>query len=162
MDKPTDEDLMRRLQQDDMLAFEELFARHRERVWRFLVKRAPTKAEDLFQECFARVLERREQWNGSPFLPWLLVLARNLFVDDYRRERVRRTDALTQADVSTEVTTDVDEWLEGVPERERDLLKEHYLGGRSYQELSQRYGTSEASLRQRLSRTLRTLRKEMA
>lgn len=162
MDKSTDEELMRRVQQDDLAAFEELFARHRERVWKFLVKRSPSRAEDLFQECFARVLERRDQWSETPFLPWLLVLARNLFIDDYRREKLRRTDELMDAAQAAEFASDVDEWLEGLPAQEQELLKEHYLGGLSYRELSRRYGTSEASLRQRLSRTLRSLRKEMA
>lgn len=152
---------MQRVQHNDLRAFEELFRRHRERVWRFLVKRAPERAEDLFQECFARVLERRDQWGGAPFVPWLLVLARNLFVDDFRREKVRRSDELVEHAAEPNFAAEVDEWLEGIAPAEATLLREHYLAGLSYHELSQRYGTSEATLRQRLSRTLRALRKEI-
>lgn len=148
---------MRRVQRDDAGAFEVLYRRHEERLWRYLSKRSHQRAEDLFQECFARVLERREQWNGSPFIPWFFVLARNLVIDDHRREKVRATEELTEH--MAPATAEIDDWLEGLSEESQRLLKEHYLGGFSYAELAQKYQTTPVSLRQKLSRALRSLKK---
>lgn len=156
----SDEALMRRVQNDDPGAFEALYRRHEGRLWAYFQKRTPKRAEDLFQECFARVLERRSQWNGSPFLPWLLVMARHLLIDDYRREKVRATEELTDQAVPSVI--EIDEWLEGLSDENKRLLKEHYLAGFSYEELAQKYDTTPVSLRQKLSRALRSLKKEEA
>jgi RNA polymerase sigma factor (sigma-70 family) len=153
----SDESLMRRVQRNDEGAFELLYRRHEERLWKYFSKRAPHRAEDLFQECFARLLERREQWNGSPFVPWLFVMARHLLIDDYRREKVRATEELT--DQVAPAATDVADWLEGLSEENQRLIKEHYLAGFSYDELAQKYQTTPVSLRQKLSRALRSLKK---
>jgi len=153
----SDEALMRRVQNDDPGAFEVLYRRHEERLWAYFHKRTPKRAEDLFQECFARVLERRSQWNGSPFLPWLLVMARHLLIDDYRKEKVRATEELTDQAVPSAI--EIDEWLEGLSIENKRLLKEHYLAGFSYEELAQKYDTTPVSLRQKMSRALRSLKK---
>ena len=153
----SDENLMRRVQRDDEGAFELLYRRHEERVWKYFSKRAPRRAEDLFQECFARLLERREQWNGAPFLPWLIVMARHLLIDDYRREKVRATEELTEQ--MAPPLAEIDDWLEGLSEENQRLIKEHYLGGFSYEQLAKKYQTTPVSLRQKLSRALRSLKK---
>ncbi len=150
---------MQLVQQNNLFAFEALYARHQERVWKYFFKKSPTRAEDLFQECFARLLERRDQWGGSPFLPWLLVMARHLFIDDFRREKIRRTENLAD-EIAAPPSHDIDEWLEGLSDKDKLLVKEHYIAGFSYEELSTRYGTSEVSLRQKLSRALRSIKKE--
>lgn len=159
MDNKTDEELMQLVQQNNLTAFEALYARHHERVWKYFFKKSSSRAEDLFQECFARLLERRDQWRGTPFLPWLFVMARNMFIDDYRREKVRRTENL-EHEIAAPPSHDIDEWLEGLSDRDKALVKEHYLAGFSYEELATRYGTSEVSLRQKLSRALRSIKKE--
>ena len=59
-------------------AFEQLYARCREPVWRFLCRLAGPAAEDLFQETWlaaARHVHRlREE---TALLPWLFTIARN-------------------------------------------------------------------------------------
>jgi RNA polymerase sigma factor (sigma-70 family) len=156
----TDEVLMRRVQNNDLVAFEVLYGRHAKRVEQFFKKRS-SRAEDLFQECFMRLLERRDQWQGAPFLPWLLVMARHLLIDDYRREKVRHTLPLLEDDIAVESLV-IDEWLEGLSASEAQLVKEHYLAGLSYSELALRYKTEAATLRQKISRALRRLQKEEA
>jgi RNA polymerase sigma factor (sigma-70 family) len=152
----TDEELMVLVQQNDIMAFEALYRRHESRVLKYLQRRAPRRAEDLFQEVFARLLERRSQWQGTPFLPWLFVMARNLLIDDVRREKYRETDEL--GEYARVEAVEVDEWLEGLSLETQSLVRSHYLEGYSYSELARRHDTSEASLRQKLSRALRTIR----
>ncbi|MBY0517061.1 MAG: RNA polymerase sigma factor [Bacteriovoracaceae bacterium] len=161
MDKnnESDEELMRKLQLNDLSAFELLYERHQSRLYNYFQARSPKYAEDLFQECFSRLLERRDQWNGQPFLAWFFVMARNLFIDEFRKSKIQKTEELS--DWAENEKVEIDQWLEGISDESKTMLKEHYLSGLSYQEMSQKYGTKEASLRQKLSRALQVLRKEL-
>jgi|HubBroStandDraft_5_1064220.scaffolds.fasta_scaffold146276_2 RNA polymerase sigma-70 factor (ECF subfamily) len=52
-----------------------------------------TEAEDLVQETYARALGAAEQFAaGSNLKAWLFRILQHLFIDNYRRERSRRTE----------------------------------------------------------------------
>jgi RNA polymerase sigma-70 factor, ECF subfamily len=155
----TDEVLMQRLQNNDLESFKILYLRHKERILRFYQKRYPRKAEDLLQECMMRLLERRDQWNGSVFIAWLFVMARNLMIDEMRKDKLR--DQVQPRSDNNEMDMDIMEWLEEISEEEKHLIFDRYFRGLSFQELSQKYATSEVSLRQKVSRILKSLRQEL-
>jgi len=67
---------------------EGLVGRYGHRLYRYLVHLTgdPAMADDLFQETWLRVLDRGWRYDGrAPFFPWLLVVARNLTLDCFRR-----------------------------------------------------------------------------
>ncbi len=156
----TDEELMLLLQQNDPLAFDELYRRHRQRVWAYFKRRSPADHADLFQECFMRLLERREQFQaGTPFLPWLMVIARNLHIDHWRKSKLRRHEELSeQASAEENWAEEIELWLAELPEQEAKVLRSHYLEGHDYESLARRFGSTAQSLRQRASRALKKLR----
>jgi len=68
---------------------DELVARHSSGVWCYFARRNPRDAEDLVQETFLRVVQKRRRYkSGRPFVPWLYALARNLLVSNRRRDVV--------------------------------------------------------------------------
>jgi RNA polymerase sigma-70 factor (ECF subfamily) len=76
-------------------AFEELFHRHKDALLAFLIRLtgALAVAEDVSQQSWLKVIESARQGGyseraGVSFRTWLCTLARNHFVDEYKRKFV--------------------------------------------------------------------------
>jgi RNA polymerase sigma-70 factor (ECF subfamily) len=81
--------LVRRIQQGDPGALEELVALHGPALQVHLRRYVPAgDADDLLQEVWLRVWQRARQWDGRGRpLAWLLVIATNLALNHLRRRR---------------------------------------------------------------------------
>lgn len=93
----TDEELLASYQQGDAGAFERLLRRHRGPLFTFLVRMLGDRerAEDLAQETFMRLVRGAAGWQEKArFKTWLYTIARNLCVDQSRRDKFRRTESL--------------------------------------------------------------------
>ncbi len=162
MVNPSDEDLMRQLQNGDSNALGLIYERHSEKVWSYISKRLPKEAaEDLFQDCFVKLVEKRDSWKNQPFLLWLYVVLRNLVTDFHRSNKVEKK-YLDRMSTSEEPILDGKDFQELVanmsPETSR-LLTEFFKEGWSYKELASKYELTEESLRKRMSRALAVLKK---
>jgi RNA polymerase sigma-70 factor (ECF subfamily) len=85
---PTDEDLMLSYAGGDAAAFEQLYARHRAPLWRFVLRnlRDQTQTADTFQEIWTRVITHRVSYAPrAKFTTWLYRIAHNCCVDHWRR-----------------------------------------------------------------------------
>jgi RNA polymerase sigma-70 factor (ECF subfamily) len=94
---PSDEDLMRRAQQEDRAAFTMLMRRYERPLFNYLARMigARADAEDLVQESFLRVHRHRDRYReGHPFRPWLYRIATNLAKDHLRYHSRRRHASL--------------------------------------------------------------------
>jgi RNA polymerase sigma-70 factor (ECF subfamily) len=92
-----DEELMRRFQEGDRLAFEVLLRRHRAGVFRFVHRFVGDRhrAEDLCQETWLEVIRSARRYRPEArFVPWLFTIARNECRDGARREALRKTASL--------------------------------------------------------------------
>jgi RNA polymerase sigma-70 factor, ECF subfamily len=93
----SDEALMIRYQQGDVRAFEILLTRHRKPVFNFILRYVGLRevAEDLLQETFLRVIKGVEHYERkAKFTTWLYTIARNLCVDQSRRQKHRNAQSL--------------------------------------------------------------------
>jgi RNA polymerase sigma-70 factor (ECF subfamily) len=89
-----DAQLMVRFQRDgDCMALARLFERNRGALLRFLTRlsRNRTVAEDVAQQTWLKVMDVARQGafaaaSGVAFRTWLCTLARNHFIDEYRRK----------------------------------------------------------------------------
>jgi RNA polymerase sigma-70 factor (ECF subfamily) len=87
-ERPDDGQLMLRYGAGDAAAFEELYARHRGPLWRFVLRnlRDETLTADVFQEIWARVIAHRQRYAPTAkFTTWLYRIAHNCCVDHWRR-----------------------------------------------------------------------------
>jgi len=93
----TDEELLAAYQQGDPGAFEALLRRYRAPLFTFLLRMLGDRerAEDLAQETFLRIVRGAQAWeHRARFQTWLYTIARNLCVDQSRRDRFRRADSI--------------------------------------------------------------------
>ena len=97
---PSDEALMLAYAAGEAGAFEQLYARHRERLYRFLVRqlREAALADEIFQDIWQRVIAARAGWSpDAAFATWLYRIARNRLADHWRA-RQHRPPAPADAD----------------------------------------------------------------
>lgn len=83
----SDEALMLAYAAGAVRAFEQLYARHRGPLYRFLQRqlRNPALAEEMFQDVWQRVIAAREGWRPeAAFATWLYRIARNRLNDHWR------------------------------------------------------------------------------
>ena len=93
-DDPT---LVRAAQQGDMAAFEELVARHRDKIYAraYSMMRNEEEAIDLSQEAWVKGWQRLVQFHGeSSFGTWLTRIVINLCLDQLRKQKRQRTESI--------------------------------------------------------------------
>jgi RNA polymerase sigma factor (sigma-70 family) len=88
--KCTDQELVVLYISGKDLAFEQLMARHKNRVYTkiYLMVKDREVTEDIFQDCFIKVINtlRKGKYNDEgKFLPWVLRIAHNLVIDYFRK-----------------------------------------------------------------------------
>ena len=96
---PSDEILVRSAQTGDMAAFEELVARHREKIFAraFSIMRNEEEAIDLSQEAWVKGWQRLKQFHGdSSFATWMTRIVINLSLDQLRKQKRHRIDSIEQ------------------------------------------------------------------
>lgn len=89
----------------DAAAFDQLYTRHKDRLYRFIARAAstPAQADELFQECWMRVIQARHGYQPqAQFSTWLYQIAHRLVIDHYRRQRPELTG--DDADSAIEAT----------------------------------------------------------
>ena len=93
-------ELVRRCRAGDGAAWEEIVSTYSRRIYNLAYRftSRPDSAEDLTQEVFIRVYRSLDQYDSKQgdLQNWLMRLARNLIIDDYRRRQ--RTPQDTHAD----------------------------------------------------------------
>jgi RNA polymerase sigma-70 factor, ECF subfamily len=96
-----DKSLVASAQQGDMGAFEELVARHRDKVYAraYSMMRNEEEAIDLSQEAWVKGWQRLKQFQGeSGFGTWMTRIVINLCLDALRKQKRRHTESIEEMD----------------------------------------------------------------
>ena len=89
-DEPTDEALMLAYAAGSAGAFEQLYQRHRRKLYAYLGKLCGSAAatDEVFQETWLRVVDARQRYRAdAPFGAWLYRIAQRLAIDLLRKTR---------------------------------------------------------------------------
>ena len=93
--------LVRAAQHGDMVAFEELVARHRDKVYAraYSMMRNEEEAVDLSQEAWVKGWQRLAQFQGeSSFGTWMTRIIINLCLDQLRKHKRQRAESIEAMD----------------------------------------------------------------
>jgi len=99
-----DQSLVRAAQQGDTAAFEELVARHRDKVFAraYSMMRNEEQAIDLSQEAWIKGWQRLRQFQGdASFGTWMTRIVINLCLDELRRQKRQRAESIEELDAES-------------------------------------------------------------
>jgi RNA polymerase sigma-70 factor (ECF subfamily) len=184
-----DEELMLAFREGEAAAFERLVIRHRRPLFNFLLRSVHNKsrAEELLQEVFLRVVRAKDRYQRTAkFTTWVYTIARNLCVDESRRQKFRRTQSLEQKrgrdgqglsilDQSAAAQPTVDVLAQGptlrrrmqaavaaLPDEQREVFLMRQISGMSFKEIGAAVGAPENTVKSRMRYALEKLRNELA
>jgi RNA polymerase sigma factor (sigma-70 family) len=171
-----DSPLVEQAGKGDSAAFEELYRRHRDRIFGLLWRLAGgdnALAEDWLQEAFVRAWQKLDTFRGeSRFGTWLHRLSANVALSD-RRMRLRRVGPETPLDEAVERTTagehdiragdqlDLEGAIARLPERARTVLVLYDVEGYSHAEIAEITGMAVGSSKAQLHRARMLLRESL-
>lgn len=133
-----EQSLVRAAQRGDMAAFEELVARHRDKIYAraFSMMRNEEEAIDLSQEAWVKGWQRLRQFQGeSSFGTWMTRIVINLCLDQLRRQKRQRAESIEAMDEES-----------GGVERQMPVVMVNPAAGLERAELRQRIDQALAQL----------------
>ena len=161
-----DSALMLRYCDGDVAAFEILYRRHKDSVYRYLLRLCGRQdvAEDIFQEVWAKIIKARTSYRRTAkFTTFLYRVAHNCFIDHIRRNKrhAGRTefDEDLHADPGEcpEKTTEralarrrLELALDQLPEEQRDVFLLHEEAGLKLDEIATVTGATREATKSRL------------
>lgn len=172
----TDESLHAAYCSGDMAAFDALYARYRRPLYLFLLRRghAETTAEDIFHDCWMKVINHRDEFDGNNFRAWVYTLARNLSTDVFRSETLRSTSSFDEnSNPNTHVSTQqVQEGVDCIelikssvavlPMEQRDVFLLQQEAGLSLQQIAELMAVGRETIKSRLRYAMNQLKHLMA
>ncbi len=162
---------MGRFASGDYAAFERLYARHKDAVYRYFLRATdPANAADGHQETWSRVVARRREYQGrGNFRAYLFTIAHNVLIDQFRRQP-RETAAEVEAvvdqsperdAVALEATERLNSLIAALPNVQREALIMHRESGLTIREIAQVTGITEEGVKSRLRYAMAKLRRGM-
>jgi RNA polymerase sigma-70 factor, ECF subfamily len=161
-------DLMRQAQRNPA-AFEVIYERYADRIYRYCLRRTDDvhEAEDLTSVVFTKALATLTSYRGGMVSAWLFQIAHNAVTDHLRGRRPQVS--LTDFDMMHESDPALDEFvyaedvqriralLDDVPPEQRALLDLKLNSGLNSAEIGEIVGKSAVAVRSILHRLLRRL-----
>ena len=176
---PTDESLMLAWAGGELRAFETLYARHRARLYSFLLRqlRDAALADELFQDVWQRVIAARAGWQpDAAFTTWLFRIAHNRLNDHWRASRHRPSapgdaeERLARMSDHHTPETELSEFeqrrrlqlaMEQLPDEQRSVLQLRLEQDLSLEEIAQITGVGRETVKSRLRYAMDKLRAEL-
>ncbi len=181
--RSSDEELMRRTQQEDSTAFEIIYERYSQSVLSYLYRMLGNleDVESIGQEVFLRAFRFRATYKyPQKFSTWLFTITRNLAINQSRRRRRSPIRNITELNldgidisgdpyqVAAKATDSLEKQeeiasvlkaLDGLPTDQKEVIVLGVFQDLSYAEMEEITGTKAVTLRSRMFHGLKRLAK---
>lgn len=163
-------------------AFELLLKRHYDKVFNYIVYMLKDRqlAEDVFQETFCKAiftLKSGKYNEEGKFLPWIMRIAHNLIVDQFRR--IKKMPCIEPRDeehdifgtlrvydnniqdklIENEIYTDIKKIVDQLPEDQREVVLMRHYADMSFKEIAEATNVSINTALGRMRYALLNIRK---
>ena len=171
---PEDTALMLRYRDGDVVAFEMLYQRHNNALYRYLVRLCHHRdtAEDIFQDVWGKIIKSRQNYRPTAkFSTFLYRVAHNCFIDHIRRNKrhsqIVDVEPDNQPDPGEQPETlaerslakrRLDAALRELPEEQRDVFLLHEEAGLNLDQIASVTGANRETAKSRLRYAVRKLR----
>lgn len=172
----SDETLMLAYAAGEVGAFDQLYARHRGKLYRYLLRqlRDNGTADEIFQDIWQRVISARQGWKPDPgFATWLYTIAHHRLNDHWRAARHRpptpvdadeRAARLADPDTPERVVSEFERRrqlqlaLDDLPEDQREVLLLRLEQELTLEEIGEITGVGRETVKSRLRYAMDKLR----
>jgi len=171
---PEDSALMLRYQDGDTDAFETLYRRHNDALYRYLLRhcRHRATAEDIFQDVWGKIIKARASYRPTAkFTTFMYRVAHNCFIDHVRRNKRHSKNTELEpelyADTSEQPDTIAERSLakerlavalQELPEEQRDAFLLHEEAGLNIDQIASVTGSNRETAKSRLRYAVNKLR----
>jgi RNA polymerase sigma-70 factor (ECF subfamily) len=180
--QPTDEELIKRFQDGDNYAFDQIVKRYKDQLLNFVYRfiNDLTEAEDIVQETFCRVFTHKNYYrNVAKFSTWIYTIASNLSKTELRRRKRRRYfllndnkskeaqienhDTNPEQDANTRVTEKmIQDAISKLSPKFRQVIILRDIQGFSYEEISEMIHVPLGTVKSRVNRGRLKLQEDLS
>ncbi|MBR3619038.1 MAG: RNA polymerase sigma factor [Bacteroidaceae bacterium] len=130
-------------------------------------------AEDLLQDTYLKLWQKRDNLKEEAVTEaYLVTLMQNLYRDQRRLKRIDTSEdiedhadppderSLAETIEATDEARQMGTLMDGLPERDRKIIRMHLVEDKSYEEMEQDTGLSQGNLRIIMMRTKQKLKEQ--
>jgi len=171
---PDDSALMLRYQDGDISAFETLYRRHNDPLYRYLLRlcRHKDTAEDIFQDVWGKIVKARGSYRPTAkFTTFLYRVAHNCFIDHLRRNKRHTNNTELEAELHSHPGEQPETLTERslakerlaialleLPDEQRDAFLLHEEAGLNLDQIASVTGSKRETAKSRLRYAVSKLR----
>ena len=175
---PEDSALMLRYKDGDVTAFETLYRRHNDSLYRYLLRLSLNRdtAEDVFQDAWSKIIKARHRYRPTAkFTTFLYRVAHNCFIDHVRKNKRHMVHSSIDPDCSPNPGDEpdleaekslarqrLDAALGTLPDEQRDAFLLHEEAGLGIDTIAQVTGVNRETVKSRLRYATNKLKAAMA
>lgn len=160
---------MQQVAEGNLDAMTFLFERYHKWIYNFFLQMASNEAlsEDLTQTVFYKAIRYRTSYRGGKFASWIFTIARNVFTDEYRQQKVRTLEVNEDrlAEIPENGIPDLSEEqrrlqvvLNRLPAQDKEMVVMSRFQGMKYNEIAEIIGSNEIAVKTRMHRIIKKMR----
>ncbi len=172
-----DKDLIEASMKGDEIAFEKLFTKHIGTVRKHLISLSGSEynANDIIQETYIKAYTKINTYKPhASFGGWLCLIAKNIFIDQVRKDSSKRSITFTEYNTETnEIIDESTNWdfkeekiskleknFNSLPKEYREVLNMRFFLDMNYEEISQTMNVPIGTIKTWIHRAKQALKKQ--
>ncbi len=174
---PTEDELVERLRNGDVAAFDQVYEKYAPKLYAFSNKYLKSKeeTEELVQSVFLKVWENQKTLRGgTSFKSFLFTIAYNEICNVFRQRKNLRQFIANSLLINEEATSepeakidaefikeDLDRLIANLPERQQIIFRKSRQEGMSTKDIATELGLSAGTVDNYISESLKIIRKKL-